>query len=260
MSTNRTSDSIAWKQRLYDAYVSSGHATFYSKSTGDTPEVVFRGKRAAICNSLISRYIPPDRSAEILDIGCGHGALLHFLASAGYTRASGVDSSIDQVNLARKLGISNISCRPALEHVRNLPSESLDIVLLIDVLEHFEKQEMFDLLDEVWRILRPGAICLVHLPNGGGLFGMSVLFDDLTHVLALTQVSATQLFATLGFSQVKSYEEKPEVNGLKSAIRRIIWEVGTVPIRLLSISETGLVKPILSRNMIIKAVKGGTAF
>lgn len=255
MSANQTSESIGWKQRLYDAYVSSGQATFHSKSTGDTPEVVFRGRRAAIYKRLISRYIPPDRSADILDIGCGHGVLLHFLAAAGYTRASGVDSSIAQVNLARTLGISNISCQPALEYIRNLPSESLDIVILIDVLEHLEKQEMFDLLDEVWRILRPGAICLVHLPNGGGLFGMSVLFDDLTHVLALTPVSATQLFATLGFSQVKNYEERPEVYGLKSAVRRIIWEIGTLPIRLLSMSETGLATPILSRNMIIKAFK-----
>jgi cyclopropane fatty-acyl-phospholipid synthase-like methyltransferase len=204
---------------------------------------------------LISRYLPSDRNAEILDVGCGHGALLYFLAAAGYTKVAGVDSSAEQVSLAAKLGIVNIKCAPALEYTRGLPSESLDVVILIDILEHLERQELFDLLDEVYRVLRPSGICLAHVPCGEGIWGIKVLFDDLTHVQAFTQISARQLFAALGFSQVESFEQPPVVYGLKSAIRRLIWVVGTIPVRLLYMSEVGLSRIVLSQGMVMRAVK-----
>ena len=130
-----------------------------------------------------------------------------------------------------------------------------DPVLFGDVLEHLERQELFDLLDEVHRVLRPGGLCLIHVPNGEGIFGMEIRFGDLTHVQAFTQNSARQLLSATGFSQIRCYEERPVVHGIISLVRGVLWALGTLPFRLLLAAETGSTKAILSENLLIRAIK-----
>lgn len=247
---NETSESASWKHRLYANYVSSGQAGAFTASAEQT----FRPRKAYI-QHLVARYFPSDRSAEILDLGCGHGAFLYFLAKAGYTRARGVDTSPEQIGKAREFGITTAQCQPAFEYISGLQGESLDMVLLFDILEHLERQELFDLLDEVRRVLRPGGVCLIHVPNGEGLFGMRIRFGDLTHVQSFTQNSVRQLLTTVGFSQVRSHEERPVVHGLASLARRVLWELGTLHLRLLFAAETGSTKIMLSQNLLVQAMK-----
>ncbi|HEX4321075.1 MAG TPA: class I SAM-dependent methyltransferase [Acidobacteriaceae bacterium] len=247
MTTNQASESIPWKKRLYDAYVSSGQAG----GTAPTAETAFLPRKAYITH-LISGHFPSSRSARILDIGCGHGAFLYFLAAAGYTNVTGIDTSPEQINLAAKLGIDNAHCAQAFEYISSLAPDSLDVVILFDILEHLERQELFDLLDEIRRILRPGGMCLVHVPNGEGLFGMRILCGDLTHIQAFTQASARQLFTTIGFSRIEYHEDRPIPHGLASTVRRLLWDIGTIPFRILQAAEIGVTKSILSQNMLIK--------
>lgn len=250
VQANETRSSTPWKKRLYEKYVSSGQAGAFTASAEET----FRPRKAYI-EKLISKYFPTDRDAEILDLGCGHGAFLYFLRKTGYTRISGVDTSAEQISKAHGFGITSAVCRPASEHIAGLANESIDRVLLFDILEHLERQELFDLLDEVYRVLRAGGVCLIHVPNGEGIFGMRIRFGDLTHVQAFTQNSARQLLTTVGFSQVQCFEEKPVVHGVVSLIRRVLWFLGTLNIRLLLAAETGFTKPILSENLLVRAIK-----
>jgi 2-polyprenyl-3-methyl-5-hydroxy-6-metoxy-1,4-benzoquinol methylase len=254
MHSNQTSEpaqeSPSWKKRLYDSYVSSGQAGVFTASAEQT----FRPRKAYI-EQLISKYFPNDRSAEILDLGCGHGAFLYFLAKAGYTRISGVDTSVEQIGKAHDFGIANAVCQPAFDYISRLQRESLDMVLLFDILEHLEPQELFDLLDQVYRVLRPGGMSLIHVPNGEGIFGMKIRFGDLTHVQAFTPNSVRQMLSTTGFSQIACYEERPVVHGLKSFVRRVLWELGTLNFRILLAAETGSTGAILSENLLVRAVK-----
>jgi cyclopropane fatty-acyl-phospholipid synthase-like methyltransferase len=48
-----------------------------------------------------------DRSARILDLGCGHGVFIYFHREAGYTNVVGVDKSPEQV--AEATGCSYVS-------------------------------------------------------------------------------------------------------------------------------------------------------
>jgi 2-polyprenyl-3-methyl-5-hydroxy-6-metoxy-1,4-benzoquinol methylase len=254
VQANQTSEpapeSAQWEKRLYDGYVTSGQAGRFTASAEET----FRPRKAYI-QHLISRYFPSDRKAAILDLGCGHGVFLHFLAKAGYTRVSGVDTSSEQIGKARELGITTAHCEPGFDYIRDLQAESLNVVLLFDILEHLEKQELFDLLDEVYRVLRPHGVCLLHVPNGEGIFGMKIRFGDLTHQQAFTQNSARQILRTIGFSGIECHEERPVVHGIVSMVRRVLWDLGTIPFRLLLAAETGSMKAILSENLLIRAVK-----
>ena len=247
-----TKSSPAWKSRLYDAYVSSGQAGGQDESI--KAEDLFLPREAYI-RHLIARYLPQNRESHIVDLGCGHGAFLYFLSRAGYTHIEGVDASQEQVELAHRLGIPQAERGDVIEFLMRHKEASLDAVLLMDVLEHLEPQELFDLLDSINRALAPGGICLVHVPNGEGLYGMRVRYGDFTHKLAFTAKSANQIFRTLGFSRVETYEDKPVIHGAKSFVRRVLWDCLTLQHRLLLLAETGAGGAILSQNFLIRATK-----
>jgi predicted TPR repeat methyltransferase len=203
----------------------------------------------------ISTYLPENRAARIVDLACGSGAYLFNLRTLGYTNVSGVDVSPEQINLAHELGITEAKCRDLLQELEELDSESVDAILMIDILEHLEMEELFETLDQVFRVLNRGGVCLAHVPNGEGVHGMRVRYGDLTHERAFTPQSTQQLFRTVGFREVRCFEERPFVHGIKSFARRILWVVGTIPHRLLLIAETGGAAFTLSQNMIVSARK-----
>lgn len=235
-----------WKEALYQSYVSSGHVT--DAEPGKSTEQHFRGRRAHL-QSIIRRHFPSSRASRILDIGCGHGALLYFLQKAGYQDVSGIDGSREQVELARQLGVKGVQLGDGIDFIRNREDASADVVCLFDVLEHQTREEAFDLLTEVRRVLSSGGVCIGHAPNAAGLFGMRVRYGDLTHEQAFTSASLSQLFRSVSFNNVQSYEDKPAVHGATSAVRRLIWETGTAPFRLLLMAETGTSGAILSQNL-----------
>lgn len=245
-----------WKTRLYNGYVSSGqaNATLLDRPAVEHPETVFASRRAFV-QDIISRHMPQDRGAKILDLACGHGAFLHYLRLAGYANCSGVDISPEQIELARRLGVSAASCGDILVELKRAGSGSVDAILLMDILEHLENDELFEVLDQTFRVLAKGGICLAHVPNGEGLYGMRVRFGDLTHARAFTPRSADQLFRTVGFVRVECFEDVPVVHGIKSLARRAIWTAGTVPHRILLAAETGTRRFVLSQNMLIKAYR-----
>jgi SAM-dependent methyltransferase len=241
---------MAWKTRLYEGYVSSGQAL----RPAARPEDVF-GIRAHHIRSVIVRYLPQDRSARIVDLACGAGAYLYYLRAAGYKDVSGIDVSPEQTDLAHRLGIHGVKRRDLLSGLAEMDSESVDTILMIDILEHLENDEMFEALDEVFRVLRKGGVCVAHVPNAEGLYGMRVRYSDMTHERAFAPKSARQLFRTIGFNDVQCFEERPLVHGMKSLVRRILWTAGTVAPRLLLTAETAGRGFILSQNMIVTAHK-----
>src|SRR4051794_9411808 len=54
-------------------------------------------------------FLPPDKSARIIDLACGAGELLELLRSLGYENARGIDLSESQLEHARRMGLTNVA-------------------------------------------------------------------------------------------------------------------------------------------------------
>jgi 2-polyprenyl-3-methyl-5-hydroxy-6-metoxy-1,4-benzoquinol methylase len=239
-----------WRNRMYAAYVSSGQA----RSSASTAEKIF-ADRSHYINQIIHRYLPSDRDTRILDLGCGHGAFVYFLRQNGYTSVIGVDVSKEQVDLASRLGIAAITQETLLECLSTRATGSVGCILMIDILEHLTRSEAFAVIEQVHRVLKNGAKCILHVPNAEGIFGMRVRYGDITHEVSYTQGSASQLLTTVGFKKICCYEDKPIPHGIFSLFRRIIWDLGTAWHRLLLFAETGSRGAILSQNLLVVAHK-----
>lgn len=244
-------DADRYRGRIYGQYVTARFAPLAPTTLdGLRP-------RAAYFRKLIRDHFPTDRSATILDLGCGYGALLHYARAAGYLRLEGIDRSHEQVAAARRLGIAGVAVGDLMEAVSSMADASRDAVVTLDVLEHFKKDELLHFVDEVWRVLRSGGRWIIHAPNGESPFCGRIRYGDLTHELAFTRDSVSQLLFSSGFTHVKCYEDAPALHGIKSAARWLLWQGIRAGLRLWLAVETGDTgrRAIFSQNFLVVAFK-----
>lgn len=213
--------------------------------------------RSSYLRNLFRKHFPADRSVEVLDLGCGHGALIHFARRAGYTNTRGVDGSPEQVAAARRLGIEGVEEGDLLATLAAQTDGSLDVVVAFDVIEHFTRDELLGFVDQVHRVLRPGGRWIIHTPNGESPFCGRMRYWDLTHELAFTRTSIIQLLLSSGFSNVQCFEDAPIPHGLTSAGRWLLWKAIRSGLRLYLAAETGdtASSAIFSQNFLTVADK-----
>jgi predicted TPR repeat methyltransferase len=241
----KTESPSGWKARLYERYTTGQVMTDVSQVRAQLDA------RMPYLRQLVRRYFPENRSARILDLGCGYGALLFALRNAGYDNISGVDVSPEQVEAACALGDFDLTCADLLQYLGSLPSNSVDVVAAIDVLEHFTREELLELVAEIARVLRSDGRLIVHVPNGEAIISGAIRYGDLTHELAFTRHSLQQLANACGLKLQQVMEDRPVVHGFISGVRAMLWWLITLKFRLLCMAETGcsFSMPVLSRNV-----------
>ena len=240
-----------YRDRIYDRYV---HARSVPLVQCGVDGLASRGPYLA---AMIRRHFPSDRSSTILDLGCGHGTLLHFAREAGYVNACGVDRSAEQVAEAQRLGITGVAQGDLMEKVGTTPTDSQDLVVTFDVIEHFRREELLGLVDGIHRILRPNGRWIAHTVNAESPFFGRIRYGDMTHEQAFTRTSIGQLLMSSGFRAVECYEDAPVVHGIKSAMRLAVWKLVRGMLRVYLAAETGSTdgSVVLSQNFLIIATK-----
>jgi SAM-dependent methyltransferase len=108
----------------------------------------------------LDRWLDPD--SRILDLGCGYGRVLGSLFEHGYHNLIGLDPAPAMVALARErfppITFEEIIAPPHLD----LPSASVDAVLLFSVLTCVPTDEgQRAIVREVGRVLRPGGLVYI---------------------------------------------------------------------------------------------------
>ncbi|MGB9723255.1 MAG: methyltransferase domain-containing protein [Chloroflexia bacterium] len=112
---------------------------------------------AGVRQRMLQKMLRPQKNERVLDCGCGNGRFaLWNRASAGLVVGLDpatlfADAALEQVDLVRG-------------DARRLPfaSGSFDKAFSIDVLEHLTRPDIEAVLDELWRILRPGGRLLIY--------------------------------------------------------------------------------------------------
>jgi SAM-dependent methyltransferase len=207
------------------------------------------------------KYLPLlddlDRAAPILEIGCGDGALLAYLERRGFSHATGLDISDEQVELARRRGV-----RAEVGNVfASLASrdEGLAAIIAVDVFEHFSRDELMRLAPVLHAALRPGGRLLVQTANGAGLFPAQVIYGDLTHLTIFTPQSLDQLLRASGFVNLAFRETGPVPIRVRGKLDVVLWSAIKALANAVRHIETGKRQPIWTENFICLAHKATAA-
>lgn len=178
--------------RIYERYLSTTYA-----ACNDLSEEGLQ-RAAAVYRREIGPWLPADRDAAILEIGCGVGALLDCCRDLGYRRVEGIDVSPEQVELCRRRGHAAVEKAAALPFLR-AAGQTWTAIVMSDVLEHLPRQQVIPTLEEAYARLRPGGRVILRVPNLSNPFNLRTRYVDFTHESGFTLESAAQVLRTAGF-------------------------------------------------------------
>jgi SAM-dependent methyltransferase len=109
----------------------------------------------------IRRYLPSRNDLEVLELGCGYRATQLIALEPRLKRGIGVDFRIAPE--LRTLERFTFHQGTIEEILPKLETETLDVVLLISVLEHLAEPQF--VLQSAWRLLKPSGLLLVNVPT-----------------------------------------------------------------------------------------------
>ncbi len=242
--------STKYRDVLYSNYHStqSGRASLTdAKSLFEREKWRFQMELLPLMNSI-------SKTARIFDMGCGSGSLLSVLGDAGFVNAFGMDLSQEQVDLAHKMGVNQVQLGNALDFIKN-SNEQFDVITGTDIIEHFTKDELVELLQTIQSKLKPGGKAIFRTPNLDAPFASIFANGDFTHENYLNASSAQQVHLACGFKKVIVYPSKMNI---QKPIKEILRKCIASPVFLsykLSIFASGrsTQNVLFSPNMIIVA-------
>jgi 2-polyprenyl-3-methyl-5-hydroxy-6-metoxy-1,4-benzoquinol methylase len=185
-----------WLERQADAF---GHPDIHNRARKDLPERNLHWLRA-----LLKYRLPP---AKVLELGCAHGSFVALMRQAGY-QASGIDLSPWVVAFSQQLFGIPVHAGP-IESL-DMPDASLDVIVLMDVLEHLPDPAAT--LRRCLKLLKPQGVLLVQTPclREGASHEVLVESKDrflemlipIEHIYLFSQRSVTEFFRRLGAEHI----------------------------------------------------------
>ena len=166
----------------------------------------------------------------LVDVGCGAGALLALAEERGWY-AEGFDISEEGINIAKERGLKAsfhqwVPCP--------LPDEHVDAITFINVLDHLP--DPFPALKEAWRVLKPGGVLYVRVPNSPVHLGLRTALSyfglrhlTVFHLFGFSRKSFCYHLPKLGFSILNLRTSPPshgeayhETKGRKIGLQKLL--------------------------------------
>ncbi len=182
-------------------------------------------------------WLPERKDTAILEVGCGGGRLLHFLKTRGYANLTGIDISPEQILLAQQV-TNKVVQGDAIEFLKAKNNE-YDLIIGLDIIEHFTKNEAFCFLDACFNALKPNGRLILQTCNADSPWGLMHLYGDFTHEVCFNPNSLGRILELVGFQHAESREAGPVVHGFASAIRFMIWRSIRMFLKIWNLAETG---------------------
>jgi SAM-dependent methyltransferase len=215
-----------YRKKIYERYlISDGFSDF------DAIEKQFNSPFYVDENTKHS--LPKNKNAKILDIGCGFGRFLKYLKDNGYENIQGIEIGEEQNKFLKNKGYQIIQ-QDIVKYLKTT-NEKFDFISLFDVLEHFTKVEIVELLPLLKNRLEDDGILLIRVPDGEAMYKGGIMYGDFTHEIFFTLKSIKQLFNIFDFNKTDVFLVYPIKHGLKSIIRyygyrfyELIYKLGIV--------------------------------
>lgn len=148
------------ENEIAEYYESDNYISHNDKAKGFSNKL-YRAARSIMMSrkKKLIMHITGLRTGTLLDIGSGTGYFAGTMKKAGW-QAKGIEIN----EKARKFSISHFGLDAVTpDKVSSLDVNSFDCITLWHVLEHF--YDPFNYISEIYRLLKPGAACVIALPN-----------------------------------------------------------------------------------------------
>jgi len=231
-------------QKFYDKYFES----IYAASNILTER---QYKEASIEFDVhYQKVMPDDKSANILDLGCGTGQFLYYLMGKGYQNIFGIDVSPQQIEYCEKNITRKVKLVDAFEFLKET-DRVYDIIAAHDVLEHVSKEKMLNLISSIYRSLKDKGVFIVRVPNMSNPFSLDSRYRDFTHETGFTDKSLYQVLWNAGFRDIQLSSTRIIVRSVRNRVRSLLIVLLQKLIRFLYYIQDYSVPSNLGKNLIV---------
>lgn len=192
---------------------------------------------------LILRSLDPEET-RILELGPGTGSLARWLSSKGFRHYQCIEAC---QAYSRKLSDDGFSCVFSSDIPGVLEKQmnhlQFDLIIAIDMLEHVNNQQAFEILRSVYLRLSEGGQFIGQVPNVSALFGWNTQASDPTHQAIFNEHSLRASLKAAGFSQILIHEVKlprSPANLVRSVLRRGIFAFAKLVMRIVGASPVSI--------------------
>lgn len=174
---------------------------YEDKMRGSREEII---ERLNIYEAIIKKVKENNGEKLIaLDLGCGRGEWLELMEKTYNITALGVDSDESMLSDCEKYSLNAINA-DLLAYIKNAESNSVDIITMIQVVEHLPASILVDVLNECYRVMRKGGAIILETPNPENIIiGACNFYFDPTHITKLPPVLLQILAESTGFSDTE---------------------------------------------------------
>ena len=163
-------------------------------------------QKSYLYDQIVLPRLKSRQGQRIVEAACGHGSFLYWLQNRGFDKILGVDSSTEQTALAQSAGL-NIETTEINQWLDAQQSESIHVIVGIDLIEHLPKDDLVAFLQNSHRVLQKGGLLILRYPNGDSpLVGMN-LFNDITHIWTYTTTAMRSLSEMCGYANAEFNDE-----------------------------------------------------
>ncbi len=244
---------MKYRETLYANY----HTTQSGRAALTDARSLFEREKWRFEREILS-LLPANKSIRILDIGCGSGSLLKAINEKGYTQTIGIDLSEEQVQMAHEFGVPTVQLGDVLEFLKQ-NKEPFDVITGMDIIEHFTKNELVELLSLLRTQIKPQGLAIFRTPNLDAPMATVYANGDFTHENYMNASSAQQVLMACGFKEVTVIESNMEIPSfLKELLRKVLIKVVKLRLKaLLFATGRSTQNIVLSPNMVIIAKNNG---
>ena len=141
----------------------------------------------------IENYLPKNKMAKIIDIGCGFGQTLNCLKKRGYDNIIGIDVSKEAIKKCKEDGL-------VVEEKNLMDLEgNYDFIFFNHVLEHVDKNQVMGVLKKIYSSLENEGKLYITVPNAQSNTGCYWAYEDFTHCTLYTAGSLEFVLKSAGF-------------------------------------------------------------
>jgi 2-polyprenyl-3-methyl-5-hydroxy-6-metoxy-1,4-benzoquinol methylase len=148
-------------------------------------------------------WLPSRKDVRILDFGCGLGHMMFSMWCAGYRNIEGVEIDRGQFEIATQSagGRCKFNLADGFEFLSQR-IEEYDLVVVCDVIQHFDKERVRQLLALISQCLRPGGTVFIRTPNMASVLAGYSRYLDFENNTGFTEFSLAYVLAEAGFRGV----------------------------------------------------------
>lgn len=201
-------------------------------------------------------FLPKDKDAAILDIGCGMGEFITFLKSRGYGRVSGADASSEMVDFCKGRGLTDVVLVDDTARYLSGNAGRFDLITLNDTLEHLPKNDTVAILRAVKMALKKDGVLLVRTLNFSTIGGMYIRYKDFTHEIAYTEYSLKQVLRLAGFEDIRISGNKYFMTRrMRSVLRFVLLKAWFFILKAIYTIEIGEDRPKIFSKILVAACR-----